>query len=109
MKRARLTPQANQDLLEATRWMVRDNPSAAQAFQETIDIATQTLASHPLAGRERVEFADAPMRFLPLTGYPFIIVYNPDRKPPLVLRALHSARDLPEILKDLQSIPEIIN
>jgi len=35
-----------------------------------------------------------------LTGFPYLIVYNDARRPPLILRILHAARDLPEALRD---------
>jgi toxin ParE1/3/4 len=36
-----------------------------------------------------------------LTGFPYVIVYTAARNPPLIVRILHGARDLPEILRGL--------
>jgi plasmid stabilization system protein ParE len=47
------------------------------------------------------ELAEEPHRFIMLTGFPYVIVYNADRNPPLILRVLHGARDLPIILRNL--------
>ena len=44
-------------------------------------------------------FFQHPARFLMLTGFLYVIVYNPDRKPALIARILHGAPDLPEALK----------
>jgi toxin ParE1/3/4 len=35
-----------------------------------------------------------------LTGFPYVIVYNAERRSPLIVRILHAARDLPEALKE---------
>ena len=48
----------------------------------------------------RLELADEPARFLPLIGYPFVVVYDAAQIPPLILRVLHGARDLPEPPRD---------
>jgi toxin ParE1/3/4 len=58
------------------------------------------LGKHPQGGVVKPVLADLPIRFLMLTGFPYVIVYDADRKPPLILRVLHSARDLPEVLRD---------
>ncbi|MBF0175201.1 MAG: type II toxin-antitoxin system RelE/ParE family toxin [Magnetococcales bacterium] len=101
MKPAQLSPQARVDVLDAARWVMGDNPSAARAFRVAIDKATVLLGEHPCAGRERLELVPAPIRFLSLTGFPYILVYDSTPTPPLILRVLHGARDLPEILNDL--------
>ncbi|MBF0416460.1 MAG: type II toxin-antitoxin system RelE/ParE family toxin [Magnetococcales bacterium] len=101
MKPAQLSPQARRDVLDAARWLMGDNPSAARAFRVAIDKATVLLGEHPRAGRERLELVPAPSRFLSLTGFPYILVYDPTPTPPLILRVLHGVRDLPEILNDL--------
>jgi len=36
-----------------------------------------------------------------LTGFPYVIVYDAGRRPPAIVRILHGARDLPEILRGL--------
>ncbi|MBF0604027.1 MAG: type II toxin-antitoxin system RelE/ParE family toxin [Nitrospirae bacterium] len=59
------------------------------------------MGKHPLLGRTYTDLALPPVRFLHLSGFPYIIVYDATLKPPVVLRFLHGARDLPEILKDL--------
>lgn len=97
MTAAVLSPQARRDLLEAVRWIARDNPTAARALR----VAARRLADCPGIGMVTTEFADPPVRSLTLTTFPHIVVYESDRRPPLILRVLHGARDLPEILQDL--------
>ena len=52
------------------------------------------MGEHPRMGVERPELADAPVRFLPLIGFPYVLVYDAETRPPLILRGLHGARDL---------------
>ena len=99
MIRARLSSRARRDLLEATRWIAADNPSAAEALREAVDKAARQIASHPLCGFVRPEIVEPPYRFIALTGFPYVLIYDPDREPPLILRLLHGARDLPDILR----------
>jgi len=37
-----------------------------------------------------------------LRGFPYIVVYRANAIPPRILRVLHGARDLPEVLQDLE-------
>jgi toxin ParE1/3/4 len=99
VKSAVLSPQARRDLLDATRWIARDNPTAARALRDAVKEAAARIVAHPESGAVRVEFSDPPTRFLVLTGLPYILVYDSEPRPPLILRVLHGARDLPELLK----------
>jgi toxin ParE1/3/4 len=36
-----------------------------------------------------------------VSGFSYVIVYDASREPPLILRVLHGARELPELLRDL--------
>ncbi|MBF0462043.1 MAG: type II toxin-antitoxin system RelE/ParE family toxin [Magnetococcales bacterium] len=101
MKPAQLSPQARRDALDASRWIMTDNPGAARTFRVAVDNATILLGEHPRAGRKRSELANVPVRFLSLTGFPYVLVYDASTIPPLILRVLHSARDLPELLGNL--------
>jgi toxin ParE1/3/4 len=83
------------------RWIRRDNPAAAQGLRQALDHAARDVARHPEVGRLRPEITAKGYRFLPLTGFPYVIVYDPSVTPPLIARVLHGARDLPEVLRDL--------
>jgi toxin ParE1/3/4 len=102
MTAALFAPAARRDILEAIHWIARDNPRAARALAESLAKAAQRLGRHPDIGTVHLELAEAIYRFLPLPGFPHIIVYNAARRPPLILRVLHGARDLPELLSDLR-------
>ena len=49
----------------------------------------------------RPELTDEPVRFMPMRRFPYVLIYDPNRNPPLVVRILHGARDLAEILRDI--------
>jgi toxin ParE1/3/4 len=100
MSKAALSPAARRDLLNAVRWIVGDNPAAARALRDSVAKAAD-IGAYAHFGVARPELADAPYRFVMLTGFPYVIVYNADRLPPLIVRILHGARDLPELLRNL--------
>jgi toxin ParE1/3/4 len=102
MSAAVLSPAARRDLLEAVRWTAQDNPTAARALRDTVAKAMAHIGSYAHFGVLRPELADAPYRFAVLAGFPYVIVYNADRRPPLIARILHGARDLPEVLRELR-------
>jgi toxin ParE1/3/4 len=101
MNAARLSPRARRDMLEAARWIARDNPAAARALRDAVAEAAVRIGDFPLSGHLRPDLAREPWRFVTLRGFPYVVVYNADRKPPLIVRILHGARDLPELLRDL--------
>ncbi len=96
---AALSPRARRDLIAAAKWIANDNPAAALGLRNAVAQAAERIGSHRHVGKLRPDLADEPYRFLTLTGFPYIIVYNADRCPPLIVRILHGARDLPEALK----------
>ena len=96
-----LTPQARNDLAESTRWIAKDNPLAARGLRTAIQKMAKMLGEHPHAGRERPDIAPPPIRFIALPSYPHIIIYDAAMKPPMILRVMHGARDLSELLEDM--------
>jgi toxin ParE1/3/4 len=98
---ASLSPAANRDLEAATRWIAKDNPVAARALRSSVARAAMTIGEHRYIGSLRPEIVSAPYRLLGLTGFPYVIIYNAERSPPRIMRVLHGARDLPEVLRDL--------
>jgi len=100
-KAAVLTPRARYDLLEAVRWIAKDNRMAAKGLRNAIAKAGRHIAEHPRIAPARLELADESIRFLTLTGYPYLLVYDAGRVPPLILRVLHGARDIPAVLRGI--------
>jgi toxin ParE1/3/4 len=102
MTPAELAPRARAEIRDATRWIAQENPEAARGFTAAVAAAAELIGRNPLVGHRRLDLAPAPFRFLALRGYPYLLVYNERRRPPLIDRIVHGARDLPEILKDLR-------
>ena len=99
---ARFAPRARADILAITRWIAQENQRAALGLRDSFSQAAERLARYPECGAVRTELADAPIRFLVLPGQPYILVYDAGLRPPLILRVLHGARDLPELLRDMR-------
>lgn len=99
MTPATLSPQARDDLVQAVRWIAKDNPIAALALRQAVADAAERIGTHPDIGVARPDLAGEAYRFLVLIGFPYVIVYNPGRKPPRIVRVLHGARDIPEVLQ----------
>ena len=99
MTRAVLSPAAERDILAIIEWVAAENPIAARGFRVALDRLAETIGEHPLIGALKPHLASPPIRFLSIRGYPYAVVYTPDRDPPLIVRVLHGARDLPDALR----------
>lgn len=100
MTRAVLSPAAERDILGIVEWIASDNPVAARGFRAALDKLADTIGEHPLSGALKPQLASPPIRFFPLRGFPYVVVCTPEREPPLIVRVLHGARDLPEVLRE---------
>jgi len=101
MRPAVLSPFARRDIIEAVAWIASDNPLAARGFREAVGKALRLIGQHPNVGAIRRDLATERIRFMVLRGYSYILVYAADTEPPRILRVLHGARHLPELLRDL--------
>jgi toxin ParE1/3/4 len=68
-------------------------------LRDAVARASERLSLLPRTGTERPDIADPPVRFLVLTGFPYLLVYDAESDPPLILRVIHGARDLPATLE----------
>ena len=98
---ALLSPRAERELTAAARWIARDNKTAARELNAAVKRAAQQIGSHPYCGRSAPEAAREPFRVLTLRGFPYLLIYDPERQPPIIARIVHGARDLPTVLNDL--------
>jgi len=55
-----------------------------------------------MLGRVQSDLLPAPYRFWSLTRFQLVLVYDPTTVPARVLRMLHTARDLPAALADIE-------
>jgi len=99
---AAFTPLAQRDVSAAVRWIKQDNRAAARALRNAVERAAERIGRHAGIGSVRSELLPAPYRFLSLSGFPYVIVYNTDRDPPLIVAVFHTARDLKRALRDVE-------
>jgi toxin ParE1/3/4 len=88
-------------LVAAVRWIANDNPQAAQALRDAIAQAAGRIGEHPHIGVVRPRFLRQEFRFLVLSSFPYLVIYNAERNPPEIVAIVHSARDLPPLLRNL--------
>jgi plasmid stabilization system protein ParE len=96
MKRFVLTEQAEADLNEAWEYVAESNLDAADQLREELYTAMQKLADMPGMGRLRLELADERHRFWIVR--PYVIVYRHDTNPLQIIRIIHGARDIENLL-----------
>jgi toxin ParE1/3/4 len=98
---ARLAPRARREMVAAARWIARDNPHAARVFRNAVADAAQRIGQYPLIGRARPELLREAFRFLTLSGFPYLLIYNSERSPAEIIAIIHGARNLPPLLRSL--------
>ena len=98
MLKVRLTPAAEQDLIEIFEYIVSSNAMAALAQDDKLRATIGLLASTPYAGRSRDEVGHN-VRSLAVKNH--VLFYRPHAKEVVVLRVLHGARDLEAIFPGL--------
>ncbi|MDN3566808.1 type II toxin-antitoxin system RelE/ParE family toxin [Paeniroseomonas aquatica] len=97
---ARIAAAARRDLRSALAWITRDNPAAALRLREAVIRAADRIGEHPGIGVPRPDMLPPSRRLLALPGWPYVIVTADDIDPPIILRILHGAHDLPPLLRD---------
>lgn len=96
MKRFILTPRARRDVNDIWDYIAGDNIEAADRVLDALNNAMVKLAKSPGIGHWREELADKRHRFLLV--YSYLIVYRHETKPLQIIRILHAARDVQNIL-----------
>ena len=96
MKRFVLTRRAKQDVSDIWDYIADDNIEAADRVLEALHQAMVKLAKTPGIGHFREELADRRHRFFLV--YSYLIVYRHETKPVQIIRVLHAARDVRDIL-----------
>ena len=89
-------------MTEILRWIWADSRVGARRLRQAVAALTRHLGDYPMAGTRRLELAPDPDRFTVVRGFPYIVVYDASTRPPSIVRIIHGARDLPEVLRDLQ-------
>lgn len=91
-----LSPEALRDIEEIWEFISNDNIDAADRVRDEIFSACDKLAEVPGMGHLRTDLAQEPLRFWPVFSY--LIIYRPDAKPLEIVRVLHGARDVAQLL-----------
>lgn len=91
MRHIRQSSQAWRDIVEATLFIAKDNLSAADAFVDVIERKLQMLAGHPELGQERSDLGEG-LRCI--TAGSYVLMYRPTADEILLVRVVHSARDI---------------
>lgn len=91
------TPAAARDVRAAIAGIAAESPATARALRNGIKTAGRRIGTDPASGLQYLALADPPIRFLILTGFPYVLVYDAAASPVLILRMLHGASDLPEL------------
>ena len=101
MTAAILSPRAQLEQRRAALWIAKDSPASARRFAQAVKDLASRIGDFPESGTKRPDLAAAPFRFALIRGFPYLAVYNAERSPPLIVRIVHGARDLPAVLRDL--------
>ncbi len=96
MKSYRLSPQAEEDLIEIWVFISKDNVEAADKTLGEIEKVFEILAEYPEAGRERPEIAPR-LRSFPVKRY--ITFYRPLSDCVEIIRVLHGSREIESIFE----------
>jgi plasmid stabilization system protein ParE len=96
MKRFILTPRAKQDVNDIWDYIADDNIDAADHVLDALDRAMVKLGKSPGIGHRREELTEKRHRVFLV--YSYLIVYRHETKPLQIIRVLHAARDLQNIL-----------
>jgi plasmid stabilization system protein ParE len=86
---------ARQDLHKIHDWIAQDNPAAADRVLSDLRDAILRLADMPALGHIRDDLADESLRVW--TVHRYVVIYQPDREPMLVVRILSGYRDIGSI------------
>ena len=96
MGRFILTKQAATDIDEIWEYIAESNLDAADRIIGKLYTAINKLADLPGMGSSRQELADERHRFWVVN--PYLVVYRADTKPLQIIRVLHGARDIENLL-----------
>jgi toxin ParE1/3/4 len=103
MKPVRVRPQADTEMDALADYIARDNLNAALRFLEVIQKSFDLISEQPEIGSRRYAYLPLMegLRMWPVADFEKHLIFYIERPTYIdVLRALHSARDLPEALTE---------
>ena len=84
-------------------WIGKDSPRSALSLRIAVSRAAQRIGTFPGIGAERPDWTTRTIRFLTLKRFPYVIVYDPEKSPPLILRVAHASRDMASLLAEIEA------
>lgn len=90
--RAVVSERAQDDLVDAVRWLADQSTNAADRLLDELEEACDTLGEWPGLGGYRYWLRDERLRAYDLTKW--TIVYRSDLRPPVIVRLLHSSSNV---------------
>jgi toxin ParE1/3/4 len=99
--RVRWTPRARDHFRHDTRFIALDSPAAAREVAGRVRNAVNSLADHPLIGREGRVLGT---RELLVFHTPYTIAYRVRGQIVEIVGVIHQARQWPETFEDTESV-----
>jgi len=102
MKPIRVTPKADDDIDKCYAWIRKDNPAAALRFLDAVELTCRNLSQMPGIGSRR--YAEIPLvhgvRMIGVKGFANYLLFYLEHETSIdIIRLLHGARDIPEVLQ----------
>ena len=98
-----LAPQAEAEFLDLLRRIDGENPAAARRLRDMVEAASRRIGERPLLGRMEPALARPRYRFWSLPTFSLLVAYDAEAEPVQILRIVHTARNLPNVLRHLGS------
>jgi plasmid stabilization system protein ParE len=92
------TEEAERQLVEVLDYLTAESERAAVHVRDAIYDAIGKLANSPGIDHTRADLTDRPLKFWSV--YSYLLVYDPESRPLLVVAVLHGARDVAQLLKE---------
>jgi len=99
-ERYRLTETAQRHVDRIGVFIAEDSIEAALKVYGALEEAFKLLAENPGVGHTREDLTDRPLKFWSVFSY--LVVYDPASAPLTVVAVLHGARDVGQLLKNIE-------
>ncbi len=99
-KRYQLAEAAQRQVDEIGVFIADDSIEEALKVYDALQEAFELLAENPGIGHTREDLTDRPLKFWSVFSY--LVVYDPATAPLTVVAVLHGARDVAQLLKNIE-------
>jgi plasmid stabilization system protein ParE len=100
-RRYELAPEARQQLEAIGDYIAEDSIGAALKVLDALEESFGVLAENPGIGHTREDLTDRPVKFWRVFSY--LVIYNPASNPLEIISVVHGARDVGQLLKNIES------